>query len=103
MHKRDQIHFLKCLVSTKSSTYSLLQEEWRSLHVFGYGRYEKKLMPPLREQNSSFFAHMQGFLVETPGNNSRTLSPFSLQNFPVCLQSRLYFKSGKHVEYRTKR
>src|SRR5258708_30575342 len=38
MHKRDQIHFLKCLVSTKSSTSSLLQEEWRSLHVFGYGR-----------------------------------------------------------------
>src|SRR6266851_1826693 len=38
MHKRDQIPFLKCLVSTKSSTYSLLQEEWRSLHVFGYGR-----------------------------------------------------------------
>src|SRR5258707_6993221 len=37
MHKRDQIHFLKCLVSMKSSTYSLLQEEWRSLHVFGYG------------------------------------------------------------------
>src|SRR5258708_14520041 len=38
MHKRDQIPFLKCLVSTKSSTSSLLQEEWRSLHVFGYGR-----------------------------------------------------------------
>src|SRR5260370_22643935 len=38
MHKRDQTHFLKCLVSTKSSTASLLQEEWLSLHVFGDGR-----------------------------------------------------------------